>query len=171
MPDRKNGEPKAAKGKTVHIAADEVEVTTTLEVPEGHVVVEPPTAATPAVTVPETAARAAEAAKQVETSLRTEGQRSTSWLWESTQMRLALLAGITFALGHLGIVMAVGWLLVTEWQLLVEYPAALAPLVVILTAALGSIGSLAASVASSYFTRTNSHRTGGVGGDDVKADR
>lgn len=102
-------------------------------------------------------------AEQTEASLRTEGQRSTSWLWESTQMRLALLAGVTFALAHLGIVLAIGWLLVTNWQLLVEYPAALAPLVVILTAALGSIASLASAVASSYFARTNSHKVGGVG--------
>ena len=188
MPDKKNEaatkaaavDPAAAaprpRGKNVHIAADEVEVTTTLEVPEGHVVVEPPTAATPAITMPETDARAAEVAAETEaalkakaareeTILRTEGQRAVSALWENTQMRLALLTVAGFMLAHVFVVVAIGYVLLSNWRLLTDAPAALAALVAILTGSLGAIASMASLVIAAYFHRTNSTRVGGVSKD------
>ena len=141
--------------KQVHIDADEVQVTTTTEVPEGHVIVEPPTSATPAVTAPADAVRE-------ETVLRTQGQRDTSFLWENTQMRLALLMVGGFMGAHLVIVLSIGYLLVMHWEMLANNPGMLTPLVVILTATLGSISTLAAGVSATYFSRTNSHKVGGV---------
>lgn len=52
---------------------------------------------------------AAEAAEQSETSLRTEGQRTVSMIWETTQQKIALmtvggamlLAGAIVLIGHL----------------------------------------------------------------------
>lgn len=103
--------------------------------------------------------------EQAETSLRTEGQRATSWLWESTQKNLAMLMVGGFMLAHVSIVLAIAYLLITSWELLAKNPNAMTPLVVILTASLGAIASLASSVASSYFSRTNSHKVGGVSKD------
>lgn len=159
--------------KAVHIDADEVHVESAVELPAGHVIVEPPTAATPAMARPSTDVRAAEEAvetaealsekgRREETILRTEGQRKTSWRWEGTQMWLALIGVGGFMLVHCIVVVGITYILVNEWRVLSQYPAALTPLVVILTAALGSIASLASSVASTYFTRTNSHKIGGV---------
>lgn len=100
-----------------------------------------------------------------ETSLRTEGQRAVSALWEGTQMRLALLTVSGFMLAHVFVVVAVGGVLFLNWEALSDVPAALAALVAILTGSLGAIASMASLVIAAYFHRTNSSRIGGVGKD------
>lgn len=154
MPDAKKNDGAAPrpKGRNVHIAADEVEVTTTMEVPEGHVVVEPPTGATPAVTMPEADARAVETAEQSETSLHSKGQRETSMLWELTQKDVALstvrttlaVAGITAIFGT--------WLQIAEN---------------VRMGAFIFLYGVANLVIGFYFGRTNHTRTGGPGGDSA----
>jgi hypothetical protein len=113
----------------------------------------------------------AQIAGESEAALRSEGQRTVSAMWESTQMRLALMAVGGFMAAHIIIILAVGWVLATNWQLLAENPGTLTPLMVILTAALGALASLAAGVSATYFVRTNTHRVGGPGGDDAGSRR
>lgn len=158
-------DPTAKPGKrapAVHIDADEVHVESAVEVPTGHVIVEPPTAATPAVARPSTDVRDAVVATELETSLRTEGQRAVSALWESTQTRLALLTVAGFMAAHVFVVVILTLLMIMHWKTLSEFPALVAVLVAVLTGSLGAIASMASLVIAAYFHRTNSSRIGGV---------
>jgi len=112
-----------------------------------------------------TIVRQAKTAQESETALRTEGQRATSLVYESTQTRLALIAVAGFMGAHMFIVAVVGWVLVTAWDRIVEAQAVMAVLAAILTSALGAIAAMASLVAATYFQRTNSHKVGGVGKD------
>ena len=140
---KNGGEAPRPKGKNVHIDAEEVQVTSNTEVPEGHVVVEPPTAAAPAVTMPERDARAADTAEQSETSLRTEGQRRINFVWELTQSLVALaVTGCT-------LYVAARLAMREEGE----------------TAAFLLLSNVFFLVLGTYFSRTNHSKIGGVGRD------
>lgn len=94
----------------------------------------------------------AQAAEQSETSLRTEGQRTVSMIWEVTQQRIALmvvgggmmLAGTIVIFGH--------WLgLANDIRI----------------AAFMFVAGAANLVIGFYYGRTNHQRVGGPGGDSA----
>lgn len=124
--------------------------------------------ATPETPATVRATAQAQTAQESETVLHSQGQRDTSMLWETTQTRLANLTIIGFLVGHLLVVIAIASVLVAQWSKVADSPA-LAVMIAVLTGALGSIATLAASVISSYFHRTNSTRVGGPGGDSAGA--
>lgn len=95
---------------------------------------------------------AAQAAEQSETSLRSEGQRVVSMIWETTQKRIALITvgGAMFLAG--AIVLAGHYLdLANDVRI----------------AAFMFIAGAANLVIGFYYGRTNHQRTGGPGGDSA----
>lgn len=163
---RPPGDPAAKAGKratAVHIDADEVHVASAVELPEGHVVVEPPTAATPAMARPSTDVRDAEVAVEAasalsaqgrrdETVLRTHSQRKINLIWELTQAIVTILvvASTLFIAGSL--------------VLRGESEDNRAAAFLLLSNAFFMI-------VTAYYQRTNHTRTGGVGGSRVDTDR
>lgn len=154
---------EAARAAAVHIDADEVHVESAVELPEGHVIVEPPTAATPALARPSTDVRDAEVAAESETSLsaqgrreetilRTSGQRKINLVWEATQavVTIMVVASTLFIAGSLVLNgkdsdnRAAAFLLLSNAFFM---------------------------IVTAYYQRTNHTRTGGVGGSDVRSDR
>ena len=93
--------------------------------------------------------RAAAVATELETTLRTEGQRAINLIWETTQMRAAL----SVIWGSLLVASALAvfgkWLGSPDLQL----------------AAVVFLFGVANLVTGFYFGRTNHQRVGGVGGD------
>lgn len=149
-------------GKTpVHIDADEVQVVSTMEVPEGHVVVEPPTAATPAITMPETDARAAEVAVETEAALKAKGKHEETVLRTSSQRRINLVWELTQAVVT---VMVVGSTLYIAGRLALSDSTDR-------TVAFLLMSNAFFMIVTFYYQRTNHIRTGGVGGRDVDTDR
>lgn len=94
----------------------------------------------------------AQAAQESETSLRTEGQRNVSMLWEVTQQRIALmvvgggmmLAGLIVIFGH--------WLELANDIRIAAF---------MFVAGAGNL------VIGFYYGRTNHQRVGGPGGDSA----
>lgn len=91
-------------------------------------------------------------ARELETSLKSEGQRTTSMLWETTQKQIAL-----YTIG-LTLFSAVGSALFGEW-LKLGNDVRIAAFVFLYGAANLVIGF--------YFGRTNHQRVGGPGGDSA----
>lgn len=102
----------------------------------------------------EAAVLKAAAAREAEV-LRTQGQRDINFIWESTQMKVAL--SVTWgSLFVAGLLATFGkWLGSPDLQL----------------ASIVFLFGVANLVTGFYFGRTNHARTGGVGGDQVREDR
>lgn len=109
----------------------------------------------------------AQQARQSEIALKSEGQRATSLVWESTQQKLAFMSVGGFMLAEGFVVAILTFILIQNWNDLSENPTALAVVVAVLSAALGAIASTASLVIGFYFGRTNHQRVGGVGGDSA----
>lgn len=102
----------------------------------------------------EAAALKAAAAREAEV-LRTQGQRDINFIWESTQMKVAL--SVTYGSLLVAALLSVfgKWLGAPELQM----------------AAMVFLFGVANLVTGFYFGRTNHARTGGIGGDQVREDR
>lgn len=102
----------------------------------------------------EAAALKAAATREAE-ALRTQGQRDINFIWESTQMKVAL--SVTWGSLFVASLLATfgKWLGSPDLQL----------------ASIVFLFGVANLVTGFYFGRTNHARTGGVGGEQVKEDR